>query len=555
MIEVPFGFARRATMHLLPHLRPGGRWVEQCLPRERWERNGRPAFADWRAATGGDAVAGAEWYDLDRMGQRFAPVAVTPLLAFCQSNEQLAWFDLRVETVPDRSQAARYLIEGAGKRLQLGLSPASFKRHGGSEIVAVDTPAGPALRVRTPPQRWSYAVGGTLGANTLRQALAAGAGDDALATVEVAISVQQGRVGVGLLADDMKTYVAPERHVGQCDEPARIRLVCPPGHWRYHVMLRNTQGGDRSSAFTIHEMALGSVRAGEPVDAADAAAGAPPVVALTDLVRRHLPAIRSDGGAMPVALDDVPVFVRAVAIDDLDRALDFAEPSRAIATDRRKSLRAWTMETDDAPILAYLYRNHQPKRHLEFGTWEGFGATLCAAHSDAEIWTLNLPDGERTADGMPVYSRAREGIDELPEGAVPIAGDRQDGGSFQTDAGAFVGWRYRKAGFAHRVHQILVDTRIWDTSAFAAGFFDSVLIDGGHQMDVVTSDTDKALPLLRSGGLMLWHDFGPADGPMADAAATRGVVAAIHQNWRRWSTQFATLFWIRPSYLLLGVKR
>jgi hypothetical protein len=69
------------------------------------------------------------------------------------------------------------------------------------------------------------------------------------------------------------------------------------------------------------------------------------------------------------------------------------------------------------------------------------------------------------------------------------------------------------------------------------------------------NDTEKSLPLLRPGGLMLWHDFCPADGPMADFAATRGVVYGIHHGWRRWSSQFARIFWIRPSFILVGVKR
>jgi hypothetical protein len=104
------------------------------------------------------------------------------------------------------------------------------------------------------------------------------------------------------------------------------------------------------------------------------------------------------------------------------------------------------------------------------------------------------------------------------------------------------------------VRQILVDSTKWDSSPFADGFFDSILIDGGHATDVVISDTNKSLRLLRPGGLLLWHDFCPADPPMLYSAATRGVVNALHTHWHEWSQNFDLLFWVRPSYLLLGRK-
>jgi len=47
MINVPFAVARRETLQLVSHLRPGGRWVERCYPRERWAREGGLPFANW----------------------------------------------------------------------------------------------------------------------------------------------------------------------------------------------------------------------------------------------------------------------------------------------------------------------------------------------------------------------------------------------------------------------------------------------------------------------------------------------------------------------------
>jgi predicted O-methyltransferase YrrM len=271
-------------------------------------------------------------------------------------------------------------------------------------------------------------------------------------------------------------------------------------------------------------------------------------ICLTTLVHRHWPMIAKDNAISgDFSPPPSPVFVRAVDVDELGACLGYCVPFKAEAFNRYKDYLDWRMEDDDSHILAYLYLNHQPSRHLEFGTWEGFGAVLCAQNCDAEIWTLNLPKGERTDEGAPVYSRPVTAGEALAAG-LTVHRDA----TVQTDAGDWIGWRYRAAGYTKRVRQLLVDSTKWDSSPFADGFFDSILIDGGHATDVVISDTNKSLRLLRPGGLLLWHDFCPADPPMLRSAATRGVVNALHTHWHEWSQNFDLLFWIRPSYLLLG---
>ena len=104
----------------------------------------------------------------------------------------------------------------------------------------------------------------------------------------------------------------------------------------------------------------------------------------------------------------------------------------------------------------------------------------------------------------------------------------------------------------HRVCQIYCDSLEWDTTNFPEGFFDTVLIDGGHDKDVVISDTRKALPLLKSGGIMMWHDFCPSEYKAFES--TQGVMAAIAEEWGHLNRQFSKLFWIYPSMILVGVK-
>lgn len=212
-----------------------------------------------------------------------------------------------------------------------------------------------------------------------------------------------------------------------------------------------------------------------------------------------------------------------------------------------KPLSAWRMQTDDSPILRYLYRHFQPKRHLEFGTWLGEGATYCLEETEATVWTVNLPFGDSGssygfyADDLPDAQRWAEKI------GLPVSD------SYTSDAIGFIGKAYLERGYGRRVCQIYADSREWDTSAYPDGFFDSILIDGGHTREIVTSDTHKAMSLLHSGGLMLWHDFCPPMYGRNENA--HDVIDAISAEWDFISRQMNKIFWIYPSWILVGIKK
>jgi hypothetical protein len=221
-------------------------------------------------------------------------------------------------------------------------------------------------------------------------------------------------------------------------------------------------------------------------------------------------------------------------------------------------LHQWQMERDDAPIFSYLYRQHMPVRHLEFGTWQGFGTCLCLDNCPATVWTLNLPDGESKADGSWAYGHRVDAAEVAPLGAVV-----EDYGSdaegrvvyHRTDASSYIGRFYRERGLGRRVCQIYCDSREWDTNAYTPDFFDSVLVDGGHQADVVISDTSKALSVLRSGGMVLWHDFCPEPLIRERFDSVRGVVSGIEAILPELNRHMQLLTWINPSWILLGIKK
>ena len=238
-----------------------------------------------------------------------------------------------------------------------------------------------------------------------------------------------------------------------------------------------------------------------------------------------------------------------VSVDALHERLGVTDALDYPAASRRKSFLDWKMEVDDAPILRYVYRVLQPRRHLEFGTWSGAGACYCLEESGATVWTLNLAEGE-SIDGSAAYTEVPE---DVPPGARPIRTER--GRQFyQTDAGIFIGRRYREAGFGHRVCQVYCDSRQWDTSAYPSDFFDTVLVDGGHTEDVVVSDTQKAFAVTRPGGVIMWHDFCPDPAVFSHVPSVAGVIAGLMRNWTDIAPKLQDVFWVQPSFLLVGIR-
>lgn len=222
------------------------------------------------------------------------------------------------------------------------------------------------------------------------------------------------------------------------------------------------------------------------------------------------------------------------------------------------ALNAWQMERDDGPIFRFFYQHFQPRRHLEFGTWQGFGTCLCLESAPATVWTINLPNGETKADGSWAYSQ-RFGSDS----PVPFASEQKVFGNattgpvvfHRTDSQGFIGRYYREKNLGHRVCQILCDSRVWDNSAYPPDFFDTALIDGGHHPETVVSDTRKALAVLRPGGLILWHDYCPVPDIGAKFESVRGVTGGIEQLMPELSESMKSLVWIDPSWILAGIKK
>ncbi len=221
----------------------------------------------------------------------------------------------------------------------------------------------------------------------------------------------------------------------------------------------------------------------------------------------------------------------------------------------RHSLVDWNMERDDAPILAQIIQWMYPHRHLEFGTWKGFGSCLVMENSPATVWTINLWEGELHPEGGAAYSEPLP--QKIKRGLLEKLWGKQsstDAAVIQTDARERIGIMIHDKKLGHRVNHVFCDSKKWDTSAYSEGFFDTIFIDGGHQTDVVASDTQKALPLLREGGVIFWHDFCLDQNVRKKFQHVNTVIAGVEAAAEEIKKQGISLYWINPSWLLCGIK-
>ena len=141
-------------------------------------------------------------------------------------------------------------------------------------------------------------------------------------------------------------------------------------------------------------------------------------------------------------------------------------------------------------VLGAIVAHLKPQRVLEIGTFNGNTTLNMAGNcsSDSQVTTLDLPpdwDGKLDID--------------IPESRVNVT-DR-----------AGVGRQFSDSPCANRIEQIYGDSATLDWSTLP-GPFDLIFIDGNHEYEYVLHDTSNALDHIRSGGLIVWHDYGNFSG-------------------------------------------
>ena len=174
--------------------------------------------------------------------------------------------------------------------------------------------------------------------------------------------------------------------------------------------------------------------------------------------------------------------------------LDAADFTRRFGeSNLTRALCGYTLAADTRIVLTLLIHT-QACRVLEIGTAFGhMTANLTEWTGDqARIFTLGI------VRGMEVAGTPEQGYE------VPEPGD--------------FGGKANYFGKADKVTFLTADSRDFDFGSLAP--LDFVFIDGGHDLEHVTSDTTGAYAALAPGGYLVWHDF---DSPVPWIQVREGI--------------------------------
>ena len=158
----------------------------------------------------------------------------------------------------------------------------------------------------------------------------------------------------------------------------------------------------------------------------------------------------------------------------------------------------------EAYILAVLSR--KASCMFEVGTCTGRTAYLWARNSatDAKVITLTL-----APDQLDLYRAQAGDAEKATEGALRESCHTQ-----------FI---YSGTDVAHKVVQLFGDSAAFDETPYL-GQCDLVFVDGSHAYSYAKNDTEKALRMLKPGGIILWHDYNQLKG-----RATIGVTKYLDE--------------------------
>jgi methyltransferase family protein len=130
---------------------------------------------------------------------------------------------------------------------------------------------------------------------------------------------------------------------------------------------------------------------------------------------------------------------------------------------------------------------------VEIGTFDGRTTLNLAVNAPAQtpVFTLDLPPDEAAAYAL--APGERQYVDKPKPGA-----------RFRTAVGPW-------SSAAGRITQLHGDSATFDWSPYA-GKAGLAFVDGSHAYEYVKKDSETAMRLIASGGIVLWHDYGRWEG-------------------------------------------
>lgn len=149
-----------------------------------------------------------------------------------------------------------------------------------------------------------------------------------------------------------------------------------------------------------------------------------------------------------------------------------------------------SIDPNEILILAAIVKHIKAKKVVEIGTYDGNTALNIAANmpDNGKVITIDMPQEWETGTKI-----------KIPKNYVNV--NNAEGKR------VIVGNQYHNTKENKKIKQIFCDSAKLDWKTLN-GPFDMVFIDGCHHYKYVKHDTKMALRNLKSGGVIVWHDYG-----------------------------------------------
>ncbi len=179
------------------------------------------------------------------------------------------------------------------------------------------------------------------------------------------------------------------------------------------------------------------------------------------------------------------MFDRSRRIFDKDLEVEFPGISKCRVVIQSTALLNYefgNVQLNELMTLSSICRYLNPMSIFEFGTFNGMTTLHLALNSPShtQIFTIDLApdDPKRQLMNDDTYYVQRNIVGEV----------------------------FQSMSERVRINQILCDTTVFDHGEYKEKI-DMIFIDASHEYEFVRSDSEKALEMLKPGGVILWHDY------------------------------------------------
>jgi hypothetical protein len=159
-----------------------------------------------------------------------------------------------------------------------------------------------------------------------------------------------------------------------------------------------------------------------------------------------------------------------------------------------------SLTTIEATMLICLIKLIKPSKIFEFGTFLGYSTSLFLKNSNKKCVTISIDLGTQIS-----YNELKNGINEND-----ILKNDKTNDDYLRIVQSKSGPIYIKTDIERKNNRLILlngDSREISLERLGIiGAVNFVFIDGGHTYDIVKSDTEKALKMVKKG-IIVWHDY------------------------------------------------